>query len=125
MDQFIGAMIATAGPVGMAVALLVTLCAIADAVLPVPRPGSRWVAVRLVVSAIAINRGNAENRVLPGTIEAATTLGDVLTRVIENHESAEASRALIKAAILPMPGKIADLTNRVNNVAQLTVASRT
>lgn len=105
-------------------AYLTWFCACADAIFPQPKPGSRWVKLRRLISIQAINVGAAVNRILPGTLDATVTNLDVLRRVEESHAEAQAARVNITAAVEQVPGKLTDLTGRVNNLGQMIVQKR-
>ena len=99
MQSLMAGLVSVTGPVGALFSIGVVACAFIDAVFPVPRPGSRWVLPRKVVSALAMNIGYAQNRLIPGVIGAATTLSDVLQTVEVTHAEAERGRAAIVATL--------------------------
>lgn len=99
---------------------VMALCAIIDAALPQPAAGSVWVIPRKVVSMIGVNFGNARNAIKPGS-EAATVMpSDVLNAVVVNHAEAQNSRSDLASSIQQVPGKLTDLTARVNSALQTT-----
>ena len=99
MQPLIAGIIAVAGPIGAVFAFSTMLCAYADMMFPIPKPGSKWVKTRSIISAIGANRLNAENRILPGSLEAVATVSQVLQTVLVTHAEAERGRAAIVATL--------------------------
>ena len=60
------------GPYLGYVPLFIAVCAFADAMIPQPAAGSRWVGVRRVISVVGGSFGAARNAVLPGQTAAST-----------------------------------------------------
>lgn len=49
---------------------LIGVCAILDAAIPQPGPGSRWVRVRRVIALVGANWGWASNKFVAGSLAA-------------------------------------------------------
>ena len=99
MQSFITGVIAVSGPIGALCSFFCMGCGLADAAFPVPKPGSRWIGLRRVVSLIGLNFANAQNRILPGSLEAVATVSQVLQTVLVTHAEAEKGREQIVATL--------------------------
>ncbi len=98
----------------------IALCSMIDAALPQPAAGSAWVIPRKVISFIGANFANARNQIRPGSEAATVVPADVLNALTANHVEAKVAREDLAATIEQVPGKLTDLTGRVNAALQAT-----